>query len=86
MYRLSALHDEETLALATASNHSTASPPLRWAAGRQRKPWSQLQAELVEENDWKNGMVTWTLPGPLRVAMPRIAQAWYRCYVMCMGM
>ena len=68
-----------------AFNHSTAPPSLRWAASKQRKPWSQLQAELVEENDWKNGMITWTLPHAMRAAMPRIAQAWYRCYVMCMG-
>ena len=84
MLRLPALCGGEALST-TASNHSTASLPLRWAASRQRKPLAQLRAELVEENDWKNGMVTWTLPHALRVAMPRIVQAWYRCYVMCMG-
>ena len=39
----------------------------------------------MEENDWKNDMVLWTLPQAVRAAMPRIVRAWFRCYVMCTG-
>ncbi len=67
-------------------NGSAASAPLRWTAIRPRKPQRQRQLEFTEENDWKNDMVLWTLPSRLSAAMPRVVRAWYRCYVMCMGM
>lgn len=78
--------------LPAASNGSASPPgaysavPLAWAPSPHTKPRAQLLAELVEENDWKNGMVMWILPESVRQRMPRVVKAWFRCYVMAMGL
>lgn len=63
--------------------------PALWRAAFppvQHRPWSELQAEIVAENAWKNSLVTWMLPEGVKQAMPFMVQTWFRCWIMCMAL
>lgn len=53
-----------------------------WAPLHTMPKQERLQL-LVEENEWKNELVMWLFPEPVRAAMPRIVQTWVRCAVLC---
>ncbi|BDA50276.1 probable lathosterol oxidase at C-terminar half [Coccomyxa sp. Obi] len=55
--------------------------------GRSKaKSKEQTLAELREENDWKNDLILFWLPAPVRAKMPRIVHSWLRNYLACMAM
>ena len=38
------------------------------------KPWAEVQAELLAENEWKNSLVVWMIPDGIRAQLPLFVQ------------
>jgi lathosterol oxidase len=54
-----------------------------WAApAGAPKPKARVLAEIRAENEWKNSLVLWPLPAAARAALPPLAAAWLRNWVL----